>query len=995
MDTLPIAHRVWAQRLDEGAVTPATRRTTPRSEPTSVLVFDTETTTDKTQALLFGSYRFCRITPQGLVCVEEGLFYADDLPQSDPEGFGVLKRYVREHQATLGPQAGSIRLRPRREFVEQVFFKAAFKARSRVVGFNLPFDLSRIAIGVAETRGRHRGGIDLILSPGKAGTAYRERKHRPRVAIRHVNGKLAFMSLTAALHPDPVDRIPEDSPDGLPDEHYVWRGRFLDLRTLAYALTGQGYTLESACDDFGVGYAKRAVTHGTITEDYVTYCREDVAATAALYEATVAEFARHGLRIEPERAFSPASLAKAYLRSMGIVPALERQAEFPRDVLGYASCAFYGGRAECHIRRVPVPVAVLDFTASYPTVHALMDLRRYLVAQRIEAQEATKDVSELLGAVTLSGCFDPALWPRLVGFVLVAPERDVLPVRAAYDGRTWGIGVNPLTSSEPLWFTIADCVASTLLTGRPPTVLRALTLVPHGTLRGLKATSLRGSATVDPRGGDPFLTMVQERQRLIDAGADQGDGGWTAQSLKLIANAGAYGIFAEFNPQALPKGERARVGVHSRTPEPFSDRVGSPEDPGTYCFPPVASCVTGAARLMLGMLERCVVEAGGTWALCDTDSMAVVSSPSGGLVPCPGGTERNEDGAEAVRSLSYAAVEDIRSRFDALNPYDPEIVKSVLRRKAQGMCLAISAKRYALYELDDEGTITFVDDPSRHGLGHLLNPVDPDTPDTGWIADLWRSFIADVHSLKTEEPTWFARPIMMRSTVTSPAVLRAFRHLNQDKPYAQQIKPFNFLLSAAGAKPPAGIAPGEPFRLVAPWQPDPRRWTAMRWTDVHHPSEDTYRITTQWGRASQPRVDTYGDMAARYFTHPEAKALGPDGAPCSRQTVGLLDRRVVTAGAIVLIGKESNRLDERASGELSADDLDQRLVRYDDEDTWYRICLPKLRAKGARWVAAEIQISERRARDILKGRALPHRTHRIVLEGIVAEIEDSAIDDAA
>jgi len=226
-------------------------------------------------------------------------------------------------------------------------------------------------------------------------------------------------------------------------------------------------------------------------------------------------------------------------------------------------------------------------------------------------------------------------------------------------------------------------------------------------------------------------------------------------------------------------------------------------------------------------------------------------------------------------------------------------------------------------------------------------------------------------------------------------VLRAFRHLNQDKPYAQQIKPFNFLLSAAGAKPPAGIAPGEPFRLVAPWQPDPRRWMAMRWTDVHHPSEDTYRITTQWGRAGQPRVDTYGDMAARYFTHPEAKALGPDSAPCSRQTVGRLDRRVVTAGAIVLIGKESNRLDERASGELSAEDLDQRLVRYDDEDTWYRNCLPNLRVKGARWVATEIHISERRARDILKGRAMPHRMHRIVLEGIVAEVEDWPIGGAA
>ena len=141
----------------------------------------------------------------------------------------------------------------------------------------------------------------------------------------------------------------------------------------------------------------------------------------------------------------------------------------------------------------------------------------------------------------------------------------------------------------------------------------------------------------------------------------------------------------------------------------------------------------------------------------------------------------------------------------------------------------------------------------------------------------------------------------------------------------------------------AGVAPGESFRLAAPWEPDPRRWTKMAWTDVYHPSDGSYRITTAWGRPGQPRVDTYGDMARRYGTHPESKAVGPDGAPCTRQTVGLLGRRAVTAGRIVLIGKESNRLDERTSGELSAEDLDQRLVRYEDDDEWYRIFVPRLR----------------------------------------------------
>ena len=43
--------------------------------------------------------------------------------------------------------------------------------------------------------------------------------------------------------------IPEGSTTGKKDEGYVFRGHFLDLRTLAFALTDKSYTLEKACDD--------------------------------------------------------------------------------------------------------------------------------------------------------------------------------------------------------------------------------------------------------------------------------------------------------------------------------------------------------------------------------------------------------------------------------------------------------------------------------------------------------------------------------------------------------------------------------------------------------------------------------------------------------------------------------------------------------------------------------------------------------------------------
>jgi len=87
----------------------------------------------------------------------------------------------------------------------------------------------------------------------------------------------------------------------------------------------------------------------------------------------------------------------------------------------------------------------------------------------------------------------------------------------------------------------------------------------------------------------------------------------------------------------------------------------------------------------------------------------------------------------------------------------------------------------------------------------------------------------------------------------------------------------------------------------------------------------------------------------------------------------------VTAGEIKLIGKESNRLEDRFTGLLTVDELDERLVVYDDGDGWRRITLPKLQAIGVPRVAEAVGISERRARDILKRPAMPHARNRAAM----------------
>jgi hypothetical protein len=60
---------------------------------------------------------------------------------------------------------------------------------------------------------------------------------------------------------------------------------------------------------------------------------------------------------------------------------------------------------------------------------------------------------------------------------------------------------------------------------------------------------------------------------------------------------------------------------------------------------------------------------------------------------------------------------------------------------------------------------------------------------------------------------------------------------NSGKSYADQIKPFNFLLTCH-VMPfghPLGADP-EHFRLIAPYQPEPGQWTKMEWIDQYSKS---------------------------------------------------------------------------------------------------------------------------------------------------------------
>lgn len=979
-DPLQVALRAYAVRRaanEEPRAAPR-RGALWRHEPQRTLVLDTETTTDPSQRLNFGVWRYYVDRPDGLpgrICVEEGIFYADDLPERDPEGLVVLDAFVDAHQADVAPGRNrDLRLLSRSEFAEQVLWRHAYKHRATIVGFNLPFDLSRLAIAAAPGRSRFAGGNSLRL--------FGRERYRPRIAYKAIDSKRTLMGFTRF--------------DG-GDEKF--HGHFLDLRTLAFALTDRSHSLESACDSFEVPYTKRPVVHGTISENYVTYCREDVEATAKLFRAAIAEYRRHAIELQETKAFSPASIGKAYLGAMGIEPILDRQPDFDPGVLGWAMAAFFGGRAECRIRKTALPVVYLDFLSMYPTVNALMGTWDLLTARRIETVEATKAIRRLLfGPDLLDRCFRRAFWSELACLVEIEPDGEVLPVRAAYDPASldFGIGVNPFRSGAPAWYTLADVVASVVLTGRIPKIRRAIRFRPVGRQGGLQPARIRGMVDVDPKEVDFFRRAIELR-REVEAdpsyGADERSR--LSRFLKVLANSTGYGILAEFTRHELH--DPVEIVVHADRDEPFDTATATPEDPGRYCFPPLAATITGAARLMLALLERLVTDAGGSYVFCDTDSLAIIADEAGSLHSCPGGSERSADGRLGVRTLSWTQVDEIVARFAALNPYDRTAVpgsilkveeeNSVGKVRRQLWCWAISAKRYVLFRLDgDEPTIVKV---SEHGLGHLLNPTDPDDESGDWISQTWEFLLRRALDLPVDEPAWLDRPALTRVTASSPNVLRWFSGMNQGRSYAEQVKPANFLLLAH----PDPLDPSEALP-IAPYESDASKWADLRWIDRRTGDPIGVSIEPPDGtaRPGTVRVRTYRDVLSGYLGHPESKSLGPNGEAVTRQTAGLLRRRGVEAiPPTVYIGKEANRLDQRLSG-LATGPEDYRTQYVDPRHTrWTELVLPVLATMDRAEVVRQSGLTRQTIWRYLCRGARPHGGHEATLTKLAIVHASSAL----
>lgn len=897
-DFLPLHLRAYAVLADARPKNskPATRpKVTPASDFT--VVFDTETTTDPSQYLRFGTFQVYR----GERLFKSGMFYAPNaVPESELE---ILRRYA---------ASNDLDLLTRNQFADDILFGIGYDLRATIVGFNLPFDISRIAISHGSARGKKmRGGFTFKISTDR---------RRSKIQIKHVSQRMAFINFTK-----PFKQMHSRSQRQRGEKIKTSLDHFVDVKTLASALLSGGYSLASLSKHLNVVHPKLAFDEfdGPISDDMIKYAMRDTQATWECYVELRNRFKVLELTdLRPEKAYSEASIGKACLKQMGIVPWQQSQPNFEPQKIANIVSTYFGGRSEVRIRREIKQVMLCDFLSMYPTVCSLMGLWRFVIAENKVTRDATDEAKAILTNVTLDELQSKEAWLNLPILVRVKSAKDIFPVRTKYNkALTATIGLNRLTCSKQLWFTLAECIASKLLTGKSPAIVKAIGYAPGPMQSNLKSMNIMGNAdyNIDPARDDFFKRGIELRhetkEQLRFASEEDAPSLDAAQlNLKATANSTSYGIFIENN--VSDRLGKATLSVYNGIAEPFATEKNKIEETGVFYDPLLATLITGAARLMLAITETLVSKKQLEWVFCDTDSMAIAKP-------------------DCMKEAQFIEeVQSIINWFDDLNPY--KFSGSILKSESYNYnhidgkilkplyCFAVSAKRYVLFNMDDSNK-PLIRKASGHGLGHLIAPYDESNPANGipkpiqsaakigvplWQHDLWWKIIQaalDGHPFQVDlnyHPNLLL-PAMSRYAATSPALLAWFKSYNKGKAYRDQVKPFGFMLSLSAewildderfcddwSKRRAAINPAKP---IAAFTRDPAIASKTAFD----------RLT---GTAISPdQLKSYKSVLSSYHLHPENKFLNGDYADS-----GITLRRNIISETANHIGKEAHNWEEQA-----------------------------------------------------------------------------------
>lgn len=699
------------------------------------LVFDTETKVDSSQHVRFG---VCHLWERRLDNGEEVFFphkkwlFYEPLTILETE-LTILKQVAKDKDHIL------IDIK---WFREKVFLPWVSVYKAYCIGFNLPFDISRLAINhTAITRGSMQDGFSFQIS---------EDENNPKINVKQINTRAAMYALSyAVIDYELAKRHDKKSPDEKNERPYniKYRGRFIDVATLAHVLFSRKFSLDSLCKHLKMDdkiSKEDSRGHGRhLDKEYVEYAIQDVTATFACFNELRDKYRGYNLKgTAIESLYTEASVGKACLSEMGIQPWMQCQPDFSPDILGQIMSTFYGGRSEIHVRRTFMQGLYCDMLSMYPTVCTLMGLWRFVTSQGINMKDDTEVVIKFLNSLLpiekgLKTIQKQKTWNKFHVMCEVIPENDIFPVRAKYsEGGDDNIGINHLTSSTGLFYMLPDVISSVLLTGKVPNIVRAIRFTPKRKQRGLKELNLLGKEEyhIDPNSDDMFKNLIEMRTNVAKSKesyekklAEECRKAYNSEqeavhmtnaiiynseqlALKITANATSYGIFAEIIADMFDT--MREVEVYSYKPLLLTTKYR--EKAGKYFHPLLASLITSASRLLLAIAEVLADKEGLTWIFCDTDSM----------------TFGNHKGYS--EDVFVEKVKQVQGWYDKLNPYnftkEQKLFKFEDYNYMEGekepkplTTFCISAKRYVLFHKDECG-IPIIKKASVHGLGTYLSP---------------------------------------------------------------------------------------------------------------------------------------------------------------------------------------------------------------------------------------------------------------------------------
>ncbi|MDH5463953.1 MAG: hypothetical protein OEW49_06555 [Nitrosopumilus sp.] len=234
------------------------------SNDSTVLVFGSQTTQDKYQNLVVGT---CGIWVNGKL--QQFCLYDDSVQQIDKTKF-----------AAHLPNNCTISVMSRDEFACKVFFPTVYSGRAKCVGFDLPFEISRLAIHWGKAR-KMENGFSFKLT---------ENPVFPNIRIKNLNGNAAIIQFAAPIR------------NKSQKKRKAYRGFFLDLKTFHYSMTNK------SCEDVFQAGNIESHTNSNRPESSI----EKTIVTYRFYQKLVRQFTDVFLLPAEcaNKIYSPASIAK-------------------------------------------------------------------------------------------------------------------------------------------------------------------------------------------------------------------------------------------------------------------------------------------------------------------------------------------------------------------------------------------------------------------------------------------------------------------------------------------------------------------------------------------------------------------------------------------------------------------------------------------------------------------------------------------------------------